>query len=74
MFIIICDEDNSYCEVPDENVIFDDKNPPKKGEHVHFFWNGTRYTGEVVIKSGKLKYIYICILNSNFPAIVIDTF
>ncbi|KAM0729175.1 hypothetical protein ACS0PU_004529 [Formica fusca] len=57
MFIIICDEDNSYCEVPDENVIFDDKNPPKKGEHVHFFWNGTRYTGEVVIKSDDIEIL-----------------
>lgn len=74
MFIISCDKDNSYCEVPDDKVIFDNKNPPKKGECVNFFWNRTKYTGKVILKSGKCKIYLHVFLNFSATTTVILVF
>ncbi|XP_024890773.1 uncharacterized protein LOC112466738 [Temnothorax curvispinosus] len=50
MFLLKCDEDESYCMVTDEDVIFDDETV-KKGETVRFYYNKKQYTGTVLMFS-----------------------
>ncbi|XP_028045314.1 uncharacterized protein LOC114254046 [Monomorium pharaonis] len=50
MFLLKCDEDESYCMVNDEDVIFNDETV-KKGETVRFYYNKKQYFGDVIMFS-----------------------
>lgn len=64
MYLINCDEDDSYCIVDDTDVIYDDDNPPISGEKVLFHWQKSTYEGIIIMHSGKSVCIYIYIFTA----------
>lgn len=59
MFIINCDRDKSYCKIDDAEVLFNQDDPPKKGENVFFYYNKNKEVGKVIMISGKLLIVII---------------
>lgn len=53
MFLIKCEDDSFYCVINDEDVICD-KDVVKDGEVVSFFWNKKKFSGVIIMRSGKI--------------------
>jgi len=58
MFLIKCEDDSSYCIVDNHDVICDE-NVVENGETVQFFWHKKKFTGEIIMRSGKLNIIIL---------------
>ncbi|XP_071579302.1 uncharacterized protein [Temnothorax nylanderi] len=57
MFLIHCQNDNSYCKVEDFEVCYDEENIPNPGELVKFYWQNSKYDGTVIMQSDDDKII-----------------
>ncbi|XP_023289533.1 uncharacterized protein LOC111674265, partial [Orussus abietinus] len=57
MFLINCDADGSYSIVQDEEVIYDESQPPNNGDKVLFFWQNLKYEGKVITRSDNSKFL-----------------
>lgn len=53
MFIISCDDDNSYCLVPDKDVIQDDEVSPEADDAIMFYYKKKVCYGKIIFYSGK---------------------
>lgn len=69
MFLLKCDEDESYCMVNDEDVIFDYETV-KKGETVQFYYNKKQYTGDVIMFSGSF-FLFLYSVSNLITSILI---